>query len=289
MEKYPMRKIMFALVCLFIFSGAMAQKKAAYVIYNSKGKKVSYSKMLKTLAKQDIVMFGELHNNAIAHWLELEVTKDLGAKRNLVLGAEMYEADNQNALNSYLSSEYTYKQLDSAARLWNNNKTDYAPLVDYAKDNNLKFIATNIPRRYASKVHKGGFEALDTLSDLEKSWIAPLPMQFDSTMPTYVDILSMMGEHGSMNLVRAQATKDATMAHFLYTNYVPGSLFLHYNGSYHSNKKEGIVWYLKQVNSNLNIGNIAVVSQSDIYKLSDESKDLADFIICVDEDMTPTY
>jgi uncharacterized iron-regulated protein len=88
MEKYPMRKIMLALLCLFIFSGAMAQKKAAYVIYNSNGKKVSYSKMLKTLAKQDIVMFGELHNNAIAHWLELEVTKDLGAKRNLVLGAE---------------------------------------------------------------------------------------------------------------------------------------------------------------------------------------------------------
>ena len=156
-----MRKIMFALVGLFIFSGAMAQKNAAYVIYNSKGKKVSYSKMLKTLAKQDIVMFGELHNNAIAHWLELEVTKDLGAKRNLVLGAEMYEADNQNALNSYLSSEYTYKQLDSAARLWNNNKTDYAPLVDYAKDNNLKFIATNIPRRYASKEKKGGIEKIE--------------------------------------------------------------------------------------------------------------------------------
>jgi hypothetical protein len=138
-------------------------------------------------------------------------------------------------------------------------------------------------------VHKGGFESLDTLTELEKSWIAPLPMLFDSTMPTYVDILSMMGEHGSMNLVRAQATKDATMAHFLYSNFVPGSLFLHYNGSYHSNKKEGIVWYLKQANSNLNIGNIAVVSQSDIYKLSDESKGLADFIICVDEDMTPTY
>lgn len=289
MEKQLLKKSLYALICLFIFNGAFAQKKAAYVIYNSKGKKVSYSKMLKTLAKQDIVMFGELHNNAIAHWLELEVTKDLDTKRNLVLGAEMYEADNQDALNSYLSGDYTYKQLDSAARLWNNNKTDYAPLVDYAKENKLKFIATNIPRRYASKVHKGGFEALDTLSDLEKSWMAPLPMQFDSTLPTYVDILAMMGEHGSMNLVRAQATKDATMAHFLYTNYVPGSLFLHYNGSYHSNKKEGIVWYLKQANANLNIGNIAVVSQANVYSLLEENKGLADFIICVDEDMTPTY
>ena len=47
------------------------------------------------------------------------------------------------------------------ARLWNNFKTDYKPLVDFAKDNNLKFIATNIPRRFASLVFKGGFEVLE--------------------------------------------------------------------------------------------------------------------------------
>lgn len=266
-----------------------AQSKPAYKIYTSKGKKISYTKMVKKLAPNDMVFFGELHNNAIAHWLELEITKDLISKRDLVLGAEMYERDNQEALNLFLNSTYSYKQLDSAARLWPNNKTDYAPLVNFAKTNSIKFVATNIPRRDASLVYKGGFAALDTLSDLEKTWVAPLPIQFDSTLPTYVAILEMMGDHGSMDLVRAQAIKDATMAYSIYSNWQDNKLFLHYNGSYHSNYKEGIVWYLLQTNPDLKIGNIAVVSQADLSKLSKENKGIADYIICVDEDMTNTY
>ena len=39
----------------------------------------------------------------------------------------------------------------------------------YAKKNNLPVVATNIPRKYASKVFKnGGFQALDNLNDFEK-------------------------------------------------------------------------------------------------------------------------
>ena len=36
------------------------------------------------------------------------------------------------------------------------------PELAFAKENNIPFAATNIPRRYASVVSKGGFEALDT-------------------------------------------------------------------------------------------------------------------------------
>ena len=282
-------KSIFLGLCFIVALGVHAQSKPAYKIYTSKGKKISYAKMVKKLASHDMVFFGELHNNAIAHWLELEITKDLITKRDLVLGAEMYERDNQEALNFFLNGTYSYKQLDSAARLWPNNKTDYAPLVDFAKTNSLNFVATNIPRRNASLVYKGGFAALDTLSYLEKTWIAPLPILFDSTLPTYIAILKMMGDHGSMDLVRAQAIKDATMAYSIYSNWQKNKLFLHYNGSYHSNYKEGIIWYLLQTNPDLKIGNIAVVSQDDLNQLNPENKGIADYIICVDSDMTNTY
>mgnify|MGYP001004127946 CR=1 FL=1 len=122
--------------------------------------------------------------------------------------------------------EINQKGLDSLARLWNNYKTDYKPLVDFAKANNLRFTATNIPRRYASMVYRSGFSALDTLRNLEKSWMAPLPMAFDASLPTYQSILKMMGPHGSPKLVMSQATKDATMAHFILKHYTIGSLFL---------------------------------------------------------------
>ena len=284
MKKYLLF-ISLLLFSLLIF----AQQKPAYILYNAQGKKVSYKKMIKQLAKKDIVLFGELHNNAIAHWLELSVPKKLSEKRNLTFGAEMFEADNQQALNDYLADKITAKGLDSAARLWSNYKTDYAPIVNFAKEKKAAFIATNIPRRYASLVSKKGFEALDTLSALEKTWMAPLPMDYDAQLPGYVKMLEMMGGHGGVNMPKAQATKDATMAYFILQNFKPGYLFIHYNGSFHSENYDGINWYLKRKRPDLKYATITTVSQKNIKELLAENKGKADYIICVDEDMTNTY
>jgi len=284
-----MKKIITLILLAFFANTLQAQNMPAYKIYNAKGKKVSYKKMMKTLAKKDIVLFGELHNNAIAHWLQYEVTAELHNSRDLILGAEMMEADNQDELNDYLKGEIDYKKLDTVARLWPNYKTDYAPLIDFSKDKNLPFIATNIPRRFASLVYKKGFKSLDSLSDQEKEWIAPLPIPFDSELATYKDILKMMGDHGTPELVMAQASKDATMAYFILKNYISGSLFVHYNGAFHSDSYEGILWYLKRDRPNLLYGTITTVSQDNINSLENENKGKADFIICVDSNMTNTY
>lgn len=284
-----MKKYACILLALFIATGAAAQSKPAYTLFNAKGKKVKYGKMISTIVQQDVLFIGELHNNAISHWMELEITKDCKAQKNLVLGAEMFEQDNQQALNAYLEGRLSAKGLDSAARLWKNYNTDYAPLVNFAKAQQLTFVATNIPRRYASMVSKGGFEALDTLSSTTKSWIAPLPMAFDSTLPGYTSMRTMMAGHGTMNMVRAQASKDATMAYFIAKHLQPGSLFIHYNGSFHSENHDGIIWYLKQQQPGLRIITVTTVTQKDIRHLEAGNKNKADYIICVDEDMTNTY
>jgi uncharacterized iron-regulated protein len=284
-----MRKIVLVQLLLLIFGGLMAQQKPAYILYNSKGKKISYQKMIKQLVENEVVLFGEYHNNAIAHWLQLTVTRDCQAKKDLVLGAEMFEQDNQAALNNYLTGSLSANGLDSSARLWKNYFTDYAPLVNFAKENKLKFAATNIPRRYASMVAKGGFQALDTLTTKEKSWIAPLPIAYDANLPGYKNMVALMGGHGGENLPKAQAIKDATMAHFILANTTSNSLFIHYNGSYHSENYEGIYWYLKNQRSNIKIATITTVSQKDIKNLLAENRGRADYIICVDADMTNTY
>jgi uncharacterized iron-regulated protein len=282
---------MIKLVSLFLslsFS-LLAIDKPAYVLYNAKGKKVSYEKMLKDLRGQDVVLIGELHNNPISHWLELEITQALAEQRQLVLGAEMFERDNQLALTNYLQGKITAKGLDSSARLWKNYKTDYAPLVNFAKEKNLPFIATNVPRKYASLVSRSGFESLEKLTDEEKSWMAPQPIAYDANLPGYQKMLTMMGEHTSPNMPKAQALKDATMAHFLFSNWTPGLLFIHYNGSYHSEYHEGISWYLKRSKADIKIITIATVSQKEIDSLLPEHLLKADYIICVEEDMTGTY
>ncbi len=284
-----MKQYLFVAVVLLSFLVSEAQQKSPYVLYNASGKKVSYKKMIKTLREKDIVLFGEYHNNAISHWLQLEVTKELKQSRDLVLGAEMFEADNQEPLDLYLQGKLSAKGLDSNARLWKNYPTDYAPLVNFAKENKLAFAATNIPRKFASLVSKGGFEKLDSLSAKEKSWIAPLPIAYDAELPGYKKMLEMMGGHGGPNLPKAQAVKDATMGHFILKYFKPGSLFIHYNGAYHSDNYEGILWYLKRQRPELRYATISTVSQKDINSLEAANKGKADFIICVDEDMTNTY
>ncbi|HNR07647.1 MAG TPA: ChaN family lipoprotein [Saprospiraceae bacterium] len=274
---------------LVVISGMFSQSLPAYQLFTGKGKKLKYAQLLKRTAGKDLVLFGEEHNNPIAHWLQLRLTRDCSKQQPLVLGAEMIERDNQDELEAYLQGTITAKQLDSTARLWSNYKTDYAPLVNFAKQNKIPFIGTNIPRRFASLVAKNGFEALDTLSDLEKSWIAPLPVKYDAELPGYKNMLTIMAGHGGPNLPKAQAIKDATMAHFILQNLNPETLFIHYHGSYHSENYEGILWYLLQEKPQLKYLTIATVSQTSLQRLDPGNLGKADVILAVDADMTKTY
>ncbi|MGV9014008.1 MAG: ChaN family lipoprotein, partial [Flavobacteriales bacterium] len=111
-----------------------AQVRPAYALFNAKGKKISHKQFLRTVEDADVVLFGEQHNNPIAHWLELVVAQDLAAHGSLVMGAEMIEADNQTELDQYLRGGIDQAAFDTLARLWPNYATDYAALVDLAKE-----------------------------------------------------------------------------------------------------------------------------------------------------------
>ena len=288
-----MKKYSIVLLALFFVFTAFKTNKPVYLLFNEKGKKVKYDKMLDQVKDADIVLFGELHNNAIAHWLQRELTKDLYELKdtNLVLGAEMFESDNQLILDEYFSGLISQTRFEAEVRLWNNYKTDYKPLLEFARENNLRFVATNVPRRYASLVNSKGFDGLEELSDEAKTFLPPLPVLYDPELPAYKNMLNMegMGSHANENFPKAQAIKDATMAHFILENWLPGKLLIHYHGAYHSDNFESIYWYLKQHNPNLNIVTLTTVSQEDISELTEKNTGKAHFTICVDEDMTTTY
>lgn len=289
-----MKRHLLLILIIALSASNIFAKLPAYQIFNSKGKKVSYSKMEKELSDAGVILFGEYHDNPIAHWLQLELTKSLHDRKgaNLVLAAEMFEADNQLIFNEYLTGKITETRFEAEMRLWNNYKTDYKPLVKLAKENNLKFVASNIPRRYAGMVATGGFEILETLSEEAQGYIAPLPVAYDPDLPGYKRMLEMGGMGKGQvneNFPKAQAIKDATMAHFILQNWESGKQIIHYHGTYHSDFYEGIYWYLKQALPALNIKTIATVTQEDVSKLAEESLGRADFIIVVPQTMTRTY
>lgn len=338
-----MKKQVAAILIMAFTMMGFAGDKPAYMLFEKDGRKVKYEKMIKTLEKADIVFFGELHTDPIAHWLQIEMTKELFERKKeaLILGAEMFEADNQLILDEYLKGMYGTDKFEAEMRLWGNYQTDYKPLVEFAKEKGIPFIATNIPRRYASMVYRKGFEALEELSEEARSYMAPLPMRYDPEVKCYKEMLSLPGmgkpthgkemeapgkespgpgkptgkpegkvtmpgktmpggtgvSHGhgkpgagpSMaNLPKAQAAKDATMAHFILTNWSEGKTLFHFNGSYHSNNFEGIVWHLRQQDPGLKIMTINLVQQKKIGKVEEGNLKTADYIICVPESMTRT-
>lgn len=284
-------KSMWIFILVAVLSFSFTYEKPAYQLFDVKGKKANYKKLLKSTEDADIILFGELHNNPINHWLQLELSKDIYEQVNthLVLGAEMFEADDQTIINEFLSGEYDVKSFEKEVKLWTNYKTDYKPLMDFAKQNNLHFVATNIPRRYANMVYLGGFEALNSISEMGKQSIAPLPILYDGNLPGYQKMIEMAAGHGGENLPKAQAIKDATMAYFILQNWEKGQTFIHYNGTYHSNNFEGIHWYLKQAKPELKILTIAAIEQDGMENLDETDIGIADFVICTPSSMTKTY
>ncbi|MHC2992177.1 iron-regulated protein [Pontibacter sp. HJ8] len=294
-----MRYSLLTLLLLMLTTGIAAatdKDKPAYQLFTAKGKAIRYGNMLEELEKADVVLFGEQHNDPIAHWLQLEVAKDLHKvhQKNFAIGAEMFEADVQLVLNEYLAGQAPENNFEQEARPWPNYKTDYKPVVRFAKDAGIPLVATNVPRRYAAMVSGGSLKALETVSEDGRRFFAPLPVKVDMTLPGYKNMLAMFGNstHGntkSENIVQAQALKDATMAHFILQQVNSGKKMLHLNGAYHSDNFEGIGWYLKQGNPQLKTLTITTVLQEDLEKLTDENRQKADFILVVPASMTRTF
>jgi len=261
--------------------------KLAYTIFSSTGKKTDFAELVKEASKADVVVFGEIHNVSIAHWLELQLVKKLYTIKgnNLMLGAEMLEADDQLAVNEYLHKSFEYSTFKNEVKLWNNFGTDYKPLLDFARENSLLFIATNAPRRYSGIVYNYGIDSLGTIAPEAKNWLAPLPIYIDTTLTSYKEMAETSGHIGT-NLVAAQALKDATMAYFINKNYIKDGLFIHFNGSYHN---EAIINYFKKFNPGLKILSISCVEQEQLESLEKENKEIADYIIAIPTDMAKSY
>lgn len=279
------------LLFVFISTSLFSQEKKTYVLYDKEGKETKYEKMLKGLLEAQVVFFGEFHNDAIAHWLQLELANDMRSNhiRGFSIGAEMFESDDQLIIDEYLNGTITEKNFNKEAKLWPNYETDYRPLMELAKTFNFPFIATNIPRRYANLVYREGFEGLDKLDSSAVQYIAPQPMEYDSTVTCYKQMMSMGHGHANPNMPKAQAIKDATMAHFIAENIEPYSLMLHVNGAYHSDNYEGIVWYLKKLIKPEKIKTISVVYQDNLNELEESNYNKADYIFVINQNVTKTH
>ena len=94
-------------IATLLFVATINAQVQPYKIFTSEGKEVSFEKMNKSLQKADVVLFGELHNNTIAHYLQVKVAKSLhtNQSKKLIIGAEMFERDQAEILKNYVEGK----------------------------------------------------------------------------------------------------------------------------------------------------------------------------------------
>ena len=288
-------RMIWLLMAVFMTVKVSAQQQPeAYRLYDNKGKSISYEQLVKNLSKADVVFIGEIHNCVITHWMEQKLLESLynvhGAQ--LKMGLEMFESDNQLILNEYLQGQITGERFEDEARLWPNYSTDYAGLIGFAREHHVPVVATNVPRRYATAVKNHGLAYLDSFSTEAKSYMAPLPIRFQSNenVEQGFALMGMMGKNKNADphrIAEAQAIKDATMAWRIAQN-LPGKL-IHFNGNFHSDSREGIIPYLLTYKPGVRYVVVRAVRQEDISHLDEAYQGIADYYICVPEDMTTSY
>jgi uncharacterized iron-regulated protein len=290
-------KVLFLLIIIsaMTFSAFGQISEANYRIFDAQGNAATLEDILKSLEKSEVVFLGEQHDDATAHFLQLQIFKaaleKYSKERKIALSLEMFERDVQIVLDEYLKNQISEAHFLASSRAWGNYKTDYRPLVELAKANNLPVIAANAPRRYVNMVSRLGKDSLNNLSADAKKWLAPLPFgdaseayakKFNALMGQMSDSVTPQ-KHSPM--LDAQALWDATMAfsiaEFLKTN--KNSLVIHLNGSFHTENRLGTAEHLLKYRRDTKFTVVTMRYEDDFTKF-DKSKheNSGDFVVLTD-------
>ncbi len=246
-----------------------------------------FEAMLAELARADVVLVGEQHDDPNTHRLESALLQGL-VRRNVpvTVSLEMFERDVQPVLDAYLGGRNTEDDFLKGSRPWPRYATDYRSLVEIAKDRAWPVIAANVPRRYASEIAKRGLEPLSALPATERTLIAS---DLQCPKDAYFDrFAESMGEHPGSNgtsdaaaakratverYYQSQCAKDETMAESIASSFeryesAPGKprLIVHFTGAFHSDFGTGTV---ERVRRRLPGRRVAVLSLLPLSSLDD--------------------
>ncbi|MBK9107626.1 MAG: ChaN family lipoprotein [Saprospiraceae bacterium] len=289
-----------------------------YKIYATKtGREISLQELAADAKNYDVVIFGEEHNDSVAHYLQIKLLELLYDKypQRLALSLEMFDRDVQPVMNEYLMGSIREKNFTKDARVWSNYR-DYKPMIEFAKAKKLDVICANAPSRYTNLAGRKGQKALMDLPEVSKKNFAPLP--YDTASGKYYEKLINLTAHspapttvadttkkdtavkmpipamnmGGFNLIMGQSLWDATMAYsiFKYLKKNKEKFVMHVNGRFHSDEHFAVVTQLKKYNSKLKPLVISAGPDDSFPNMDWSSlKYLGDYVIITDPKVPRTY
>jgi uncharacterized iron-regulated protein len=249
-------------------------------------------KLAQKLESFDVIFFGEKHGIKQIHQAEAELSAAMIQRvPDLALSFEMWERDTQEYLNRFLAQEMSEADFLESSRAWSNFE-DYRPMLNMAKEHKLHAIAANIPREYAARVSREGWDFVQELPSAERALIAQkLSAPDDLYKEQFIQVMRDMSGHvmqpdEMQNFYKAQCIKDDTMAESI-ANYLlenPEGKVIHFNGDFHSKSHLGTVSRLKDLMPQLKIAVISILSVKDLQNpdLPEDPGALGDFLLLVE-------
>lgn len=122
------------------------------------------SLILQELSQANVVYLGETHDKLEDHKAQLEIIQALHQRHpQIAIAMEMFQRPDQAIIDQYLAGKLTQNQLLEQTQYkqrWGFPWDFYAPIVNFAKDNQLPVLALNAPTEIVRKVARQGLEAL---------------------------------------------------------------------------------------------------------------------------------
>ncbi|NRB66185.1 MAG: ChaN family lipoprotein [Vibrio sp.] len=208
-----------------------------YQLFTPDAQAVSLSRFGKGIQNADIILVGEWHTHSGVHRFQTDLVKALISQgHDVAVSMEQFSRDSQSIINQYLAGEIGEQMLIKSASAWPNYESDYRPLVELAKANQIDVIAANAPKPIVRCIGRQGLDYLEKLTPEQRAYVAET---IDVAPSPYKDKFMASMHHGKPEQTEkqfsAQVTWDETMAesmiHYLEQN--PSKQIIHLAGKFH--------------------------------------------------------
>jgi uncharacterized iron-regulated protein len=273
---------------------------AAYVpqrVYDTRLKAFTdFETMLADLARADVALVGEQHDDPNTHRLEAAVLQGLMRRGvGVTVSLEMFERDVQPVLDGYLAGTTAEDDFLKASRPWPRYATDYRTLVEMARGHGWPIVAANVPRKYAADIAKTGLAAVSSLPDPERPLVArdlqcPLDAYFDrfaATMSGHPAGEGAAADQRAMveRYYQAQCVKDETMAESISASFDRQSgkrgTIVHFTGAFHVDFGGGTAERVRRRMPGRRVAIVSIVPVEDLdaIAIGDEDLKRAEYLV----------
>jgi len=177
---------------------------------------VKHSSVISSTEDMDFILLGEQHDSAPHHrWQTQMLSALLSHKDHIAIGLEMLPRASQPTLDAWVNGELTLKEFLSQSNwydLWRFDVELYAPILNFARDNQVPLYALNISRELISEVSTNGWHANSAKTDRGISEPAPASSRYRAALTDVFHQHEGSDEKQLDYFIEAQLTWDRAFA-----------------------------------------------------------------------------